>query len=82
MGRCGEVRRRAAALTWRLKSNMAALVRVDSAISSTASSQAGQKSPVTAGMTVDSPLYVYGMSRVSWTSFALPQFGHFMLIAP
>lgn len=41
------------------------IVRLDSDALRMDSLQAGQKSPTTAGMVVDSPLYEYCMSRVS-----------------
>jgi hypothetical protein len=44
------------AFTCLLKPNIAKLVRVDSAASRIISPQLGQKSPVTSGMRVDSPL--------------------------
>jgi len=46
------------ALTCLLNSSINALIRTDSLLSSTASPQAGQKSPVTEGITLDLPLYV------------------------
>jgi hypothetical protein len=46
----------AAAFTCRLKSSISRMTRSDSTASRTDSAQAGQKSPVTAGMTVLSPL--------------------------
>lgn len=61
---------------------MAAMQRSLCSRSRMLSPQAEQKSPVTAGTTMDPSLYEREISRVSWMRPAAPQHGQFMVRFP